>query len=774
MAISSPGVGSGLDVNSIVTQLVAIEKQPLQALATKATTFQSQLSLYGTINSQVAALQTAATALATDTTWSIQKATSSNTAAVSVTAGSATVASSMSLDVTQLARAQSFTSVPVTENTTVGSAGTLSIQLGSWSGSTFTGSNTAVDVSISAGDTVAKIASAINKAPNVGVIATRMWDQVNKTERLLITSKSTGEAAGFKITAPSGTDLSKYGFANATNTVSATSTGGVAGASVSQTYIDAKAAFATYTDNKKLFDDYPAAKLAFDNYDANKLAFDNYDANKLAFDSYTTLKQAYDNYPAAKNAYDIYQVESDNYSLAMGKYALAQENFRLAYAAAYPTGTYDTYQQAHDAWLLAPDASPPPLAPVPLGIAPTDPGAVRPTAPTIVTNPGVIRPTDPGGTSPVDPGATRPLEPATVTNPDPSASAGTLSIQLGNWAGATFKGSSTALDVGIAVGDTFAQIASKVNAAFSSATTGISATVETSAGQDYLKFSYRGAIGEATGFRITNVGADLSKFALDGHVATADVGSSQLALDAKVKVNGVEMAFAGNSLVDITPGVTIKLNQLGAADISVEADKDAIQAKVQAFADTYTALNKTLSDSTKYVSGGKSGVLQGDSTTVGLQSLMKRIIGSVSVGSTYDRLSQAGLQLQTDGSLKLVVDVQGTGRVDNLKSALGDIDNLQKLFITNNSNTATNGFALKLRDFAKDLLASDGRVTSKTTALQGSISRNGKDQDRVNVRASMVEAQLRKQYSALDAQMAKMSSLSSYVTAQLAQWNKSG
>jgi flagellar hook-associated protein 2 len=64
-------------------------------------------------------------------------------------------------------------------------------------------------------------------------------------------------------------------------------------------------------------------------------------------------------------------------------------------------------------------------------------------------------------------------------------------------------------------------------------------------------------------------------------------------------------------------------------------------------------------------------------------------------------------------------------------------------------------------------------VTNKATALQGSIDRNAKDQDRVSVRASQVEVQLRKQYSALDAQMAQMSGLSSYVTAQLAQWNKS-
>jgi len=102
------------------------------------------------------------------------------------------------------------------------------------------------------------------------------------------------------------------------------------------------------------------------------------------------------------------------------------------------------------------------------------------------------------------------------------------------------------------------------------------------------------------------------------------------------------------------------------------------------------------------------------------------------------------------------------------------MSNLQKLFTTNNSNTATNGFALKLRDFAKGLIALDGTVSNKATALQGAINRNGDEQDRITSRAAVVEKQLRAQYSALDAQMAKMSSLNSYVTAQLAQWNKTG
>jgi flagellar hook-associated protein 2 len=166
------------------------------------------------------------------------------------------------------------------------------------------------------------------------------------------------------------------------------------------------------------------------------------------------------------------------------------------------------------------------------------------------------------------------------------------------------------------------------------------------------------------------------------------------------------------------------------------------------------------------VSGGQSGILQGDSTTVGIQTLMRRIISSNSMGSTYSRLSEVGLEQQTDGSLKL--------NTTKLTTAMGDMSNLQKLFTTDNANAATNGFALKLRDLAKGLIASDGTVSNKSTALQGAITRNGNDQDAITTRAAMVEKQLRAQYSALDAQMAKMSSLSSYVTAQLAQWNKTG
>jgi len=475
MAISSPGVGSGLDVNSIVTQLVAIEKQPIQTLQTKASTLQSQLSLYGTIKSQVSALKDAATALATASNWSAQAATSSNASAVTVTAGSTATSTAFGLDVSRLAQAQTTATRSLTAGASLGAGsgtGVLTIQLGSWgangAGPFAAGASAAVTVNVNESDSYSVIAAAIN-AKNAGVKAIVL--KSGGTERLSLQSTTTGSDAGFTI---------------------ASDNGFVA-------------------------------------------------LNSLSFTSLS-----------------------------------------------------------------------------------------------------------------------------------------------------------------------------------------------------------------------------------NGSQSASGMEASQSALNAQFKINGVAIESATNVVANVVPGVTLNLQQttsVGApVQITVAQDQAALQKSIQAFADAYSTLAKTLGDSTKYVSGGKSGVLQGDSTTVGIQSLMRRIVSSNSVGSTFSRLSEVGLEQQTDGSLKL--------NTTKLTTAMGDMGNLQKLFMTDNANTATNGFALKLRDFAKGLIGADGTVANKSTALQGAISRNGDEQDRITEHAARVEKQLRAQYSALDAQMAKMSGLSSYVTAQLAQWNK--
>ena len=195
--ISSPGIGSGLDVQSIVSQLVALEKAPLTQLKTQATSLQTKMSSYGTIKSQVSALGDAAAKLSTSSGWNAVTATSSNPTAVGVTAAAGAPATSITMAVQQLAKAQSTASAAVPTGSAMGS-GSMTIELGSWSGTAFTaGTTTPVSVTINPGeDSLSAIATKINES-GAGVSATVLKDASG--ERLLVRSKTTGEENGFRI-----------------------------------------------------------------------------------------------------------------------------------------------------------------------------------------------------------------------------------------------------------------------------------------------------------------------------------------------------------------------------------------------------------------------------------------------------------------------------------------------------------------------------------------------------------------------------------------------
>lgn len=126
--ISSAGIGSGLDVNSIVTQLVALEKTPLKALESKATNFQSQISAFGEIQSQFAALTDVSTRISSTSAWGARNASSSNTVAATITVSATANATSFRLDVDALAEKQSISSAQVATGAALG-AGALTLRL---------------------------------------------------------------------------------------------------------------------------------------------------------------------------------------------------------------------------------------------------------------------------------------------------------------------------------------------------------------------------------------------------------------------------------------------------------------------------------------------------------------------------------------------------------------------------------------------------------------------------------------------------------------------
>ena len=200
-AISSLGVGSGIDAAGIVSKLVEIENKPITVLKAQASKVQAKISAYGQVQSAVSAVRDAARKLTSVDLWASTTATSADSTAVSASSGSTASAGSYNVVATTLAKAQSiYSNTAVATSASALGSGSLRIELGAWDGTAFTQktNSTAIDISIASDDTLDDIRQTIN-ASGAGVTASIINDAGGA--RLVIQSNSTGLTNGFRITA---------------------------------------------------------------------------------------------------------------------------------------------------------------------------------------------------------------------------------------------------------------------------------------------------------------------------------------------------------------------------------------------------------------------------------------------------------------------------------------------------------------------------------------------------------------------------------------------
>lgn len=207
---SSLGIGlnGNVDVNKLIDSQVDVAKLAItrkNGLNDQVTMTKAKISTYGQIQSLVASLSDAANNLSSVTGWNAMTATSSNTAALTVSAIGGAVATSFDVQIQSLAKAQNTSSVALTPTGQPVGAGTLHIDVGQWSvdGSTFTPrvGASGVDIAVSASDTLSDIVGKINDA-NAGVTATILSDASG--ERLVLRSAQTGAQNGFNLSVVDG------------------------------------------------------------------------------------------------------------------------------------------------------------------------------------------------------------------------------------------------------------------------------------------------------------------------------------------------------------------------------------------------------------------------------------------------------------------------------------------------------------------------------------------------------------------------------------------
>lgn len=209
MPITSTGIGSGLDVESLVAQLVLAEIQPRESRLNSAeVTFQSEISSYGLIKSAVSDFQTATKTAATVDTYQAKSTSSSDYTKLTSSATTGAVAASYDVAVTALAATQALASATGYETTSaVVGTGKLSIAIGTTSYNSGTdvytsftqkAGTSAVEVTIdSSNNTLAGVRDAINGS-TAGVVASIIYDGSNY--RLALSAKDSGAGNTVAIT----------------------------------------------------------------------------------------------------------------------------------------------------------------------------------------------------------------------------------------------------------------------------------------------------------------------------------------------------------------------------------------------------------------------------------------------------------------------------------------------------------------------------------------------------------------------------------------------
>lgn len=353
------------------------------------------------------------------------------------------------------------------------------------------------------------------------------------------------------------------------------------------------------------------------------------------------------------------------------------------------------------------------------------------------------------------------------------AAAGSYSIEVSKLAqsdklvsagvapGATFSaaGSTMSITIGgkttpLVLGDT---TLTGLSSAINKANAGVTATILNDGTQDHLVIT-GGQTGSANGVSISATG---SFAAFDTTPATTTMTRSQTAQNAELKIDGIPVSKASNTVTDAIKGVTLNLAQtnVGApVTVSLAKDTASINKSISAFVDAYNTLATAVNKQTAYNASTKTGaVLNGDASARSILTNIRAELGKAT-GDTgaLKTLSDIGIAFQRDGTLKLEKPAK-------LEAALAsNFEGVSALF------SSSTGYATRIAKVTEEMLGSKGVFKNRTDGLNASIKANGDSQERMSLQLEQTEKRYRTQFTQLDTMMTNMKGMTSYMTQQLA------
>lgn len=308
-------------------------------------------------------------------------------------------------------------------------------------------------------------------------------------------------------------------------------------------------------------------------------------------------------------------------------------------------------------------------------------------------------------------------------------------------------GTTTITDVG---GGTLNDVASAINASGAGVTASV---VQTAPGQYRLHLS-ASTTGAASEFTVTGTLGSLGAF-----------GVVTQATDASITVGDGPGAYtttsSTNTFTGLMTGVTLTVQSVGSATVTVSADGEALAdsvetlVKAQNDATAWIRSNSTYDTATK-----KAGVLLADSATARLSQRLNEALSS-SIGGSSLSASGVGMSLGRDGVVTF-------DRAKFLAAYQTDPAAVTAVFTSGGAGTADDGIAERLRLVSE--AATDTVTGTITTAIAGRKSLIADFDDQIEAwsdRLALREQALRKQFSNLETMLGKLRNQSSWLAGQV-------
>ena len=234
------------------------------------------------------------------------------------------------------------------------------------------------------------------------------------------------------------------------------------------------------------------------------------------------------------------------------------------------------------------------------------------------------------------------------------------------------------------------------------------------------------------------------------------------AADAELTINGITVESDSNTVSDAVPGMTIELAEATTESITVTVapDPEAIEAKIQTFADAFNAVVSFVNTNSVFNSEeGIRGPFVGETSVGRVVDGLRSVVTAQYTGLSQDYDAMSLIGITTDSAGKLEIDS------DALQDLLTDESSqVANLF------TGSGGFIEAMLE-AVDVYTdpTDGSLAIRQDSLEDRIEDMEDQVDVYDRRIDRMTARLRKQFSGLESLVGTLNGSGQYITAMLAQ-----